>query len=111
MTTYPKAYDFDGWDDILGTRTTRKVENNTYVERLNADTISIKLHNTYIMEYRRDGSIIVRDGGYRTVTTRNRIDYFLERPWSLYQRKGYWYMTGRQAGSCLYQSGMDIKTL
>ena len=108
MTTYPKGYSFNEWDEILGTRNSRKVANNTYAERIGADTIGIRLHNTYIVEYHRDRSIIINDGGYRTVTTKARINDFIPTTWRVFQQDWEWYVTGRQAGSCLYRSGMDL---
>jgi len=108
MTTYPKAYSFDGWDTIVGTKARVKVANNTYAERVGANVIGIRLHNTYVVEYHRDGSVIVNDGGYRTVTTKARINEFIPVLWGVYQHDREWYVTGRQAGSCLYQSGMDL---
>ena len=61
--------EFDAW---LGTKSTRKVANNTYVER-HGDDIGIRLHATTVVTYHADGTVTLNSGGWRTVTTKDRI--------------------------------------
>ena len=55
----------------------RKVQNNTYLERRSPDKIAIKLHNTDILTFHRNGQIDLCNGGYPTITTHDRMNNFL----------------------------------
>jgi hypothetical protein len=75
----------------------RKLANNTYLEwRGSVDdpnsNIAIKLHNTDIVTLHPDGSMVLNSGGWRTVTTKERINRYLPHNWRLFQEKGIWYM-------------------
>ena len=58
-----------------GSMQSRKLENNTYLKRLGDDEIGLLLHNTYVARFRRDGSVILDSGGWRTKTTKDRLRY------------------------------------
>lgn len=73
----------------------RKVGNNTYLVRnsgVPGDSIHLKLHNTYIMTWYADGRIELNTGGWRTVTTKARINEHLS-GYSLSQDRGVWYLS------------------
>lgn len=73
----------------------RKVGNNTYLVRnsgVPGDSIHLKLHNTYIITWFADGRIELNSGGYRTVTTKARINEFLA-GFGVSQERGVWYLT------------------
>jgi len=53
----------------------RKLENNTYLER-HDDYISVRLHDTDIIELYPDGKTVLNTGGWRTVTTKDRLNKF-----------------------------------
>lgn len=53
----------------------RKLQNNTYLERLGRDCIGLLLHNTYIAEFRADRSVVLDSGGWRTATTKDRLSW------------------------------------
>jgi len=53
----------------------RKLQNNTYLERLDVGTIGLLLHYTYIARFRDDGSVILDTGGWYTVTTKDRYSW------------------------------------
>jgi len=65
---------------------------NTRVYTANNNTARIKLHDTYIMEFHPDGSITLNSGGWRTVTTKERINRYLPSAWSVYAVKGTWFV-------------------
>ena len=69
----------------------RKIGNNTYLERRD-DDIALRLQNTDILLYHPDGKITLNSGGWRTVTTKARINEFLPAEWSLWQERGVWYL-------------------
>lgn len=64
----------------------------TTARRLDNGGVAIKYHNTDVITYGPDGSITVNTGGYRTVTTKTRINEYLPRGYpNLYQSAGVWY--------------------
>jgi len=75
----------------------RKVGNNTYLERRGED-IAIRLHNTDIITFHQNGEITLNTGGWTTVTTKARMNEFLE-GWYISQSKGQWYIGKRFEGN------------
>lgn len=94
----------------LGERESRKVGNNTYLRRV-ADGAAVKLHSTDIVTITRAG-IRLDSGGFRTHTTRDRINAYLPIGHSLYTSKGIWYLSirGTDAPPAIpFADGMTIK--
>lgn len=91
----------------------RKLANNTYLERRstnNGTDIALRLHNTDILVYHANGDITLYTGGWRTVTTKARMNEFLS-GWSIGQSKGQWFLYGSYTGNdplCLYEDGMVL---
>jgi len=74
--------------DPFGYRT-KKIANNTYlVER--EEGVAVRLHKTDIVLYRLDGSIVLNSGGWRTVTTKERMNKFLPSEIDIYQINSVW---------------------
>ncbi len=69
----------------------RKIAENTVVERIDADTIGIRFWATIIVKIHRNGQYTLNSGGYRTVTTKNRINDYA--PVNIYQTAGIWYLS------------------
>lgn len=74
---------------FLGNKSRKKLENNTYLERRDPETIAVKLHNTDVVTY-TPGAVELKTGGWQTVTTKDRLNTY--GPLSVYQRKGEWYI-------------------
>lgn len=68
----------------------RKLANHTYAER-QGESIAIKLHQTDVVTFHNDGRIVLNSGGFRTSTTKARINSFA--PVRLWQHKGEWTFT------------------
>lgn len=66
----------------------RKLANNTYLKRRWNDAIAVRLHATDILTFYPDGRIEVSTGGWDTVTTRDRINTYLDKPWRVYGERG-----------------------
>ena len=66
----------------------RRIANNTYVEK-EKNLISIRLHETKIITYYSDGKIKLNSGGWKTVTTKQRLNNFTN--FAIYQEKSTWY--------------------
>jgi len=69
-------------------RTSKKLCNNTYIEP-RGDAIAIRLHDTDILTFKPDGSCVVSSGGWKTHTTKDRINTLCA-PLRLYQARGMW---------------------
>jgi len=66
----------------------RKLANNTYAERRESGAIAIRLHNTDILTFNQDGSIVATTGGWKTVTTKARLNEYLS--CRISQERGKW---------------------
>ncbi len=112
------AYQTESWfgfDTFLGKRDEKKIANNTWVIReylgdgspAYRHPIHIKLHNTNIMTFYREGNIKLNSGGWRTVTTSQRINQFLPGHIRVSSDKGVWwvYMYGERT---LFVDNMEI---
>ena len=76
--------------DKLNGRGSRKVGNNTYLERIDSDTIGVRLHRTHVVTIHADGRYTLNSGGWRTVTTKSRINHYA--PARVTQRAGEWFV-------------------
>ena len=68
----------------------RKIDNNTYLERRPPDTIVVRLHDTDIIGFEANGDVWLNSGGWRTVTTKDRLNAFSGH--RVYSFKGVWYV-------------------
>lgn len=103
------------WDeakDILGKRKSRKLANNTYLEYVTEDEIAIRLHETRIITFIWNAPIVLNSGGWRTVTTKERMNRFS--PARIYTERGIWYIYGHGDGNTWggtrypYRDGIQI---
>lgn len=70
----------------------RKLANNTYLLKIGNvpnDHYGIKLHDTIIIKFLPDRTIL-DSGGYKTMTTKTRINEFTD--FNVWQDKGIWYI-------------------
>src|SRR5258706_10774935 len=72
-----------------------KVANNTYMETADNGDISFRLHSTDVVVRHADGSATLNSGGWRTVTTKERLNRYA--PCRVYQEKFAWYVVGKDA--------------
>ena len=71
-------------------RPTKKLKNNTYLVRLDSETIGVQLHQTIVVKIHNDGTYTLNSGGWQTVTTKQRINEYS--PVRVNQRKYQWYV-------------------
>lgn len=89
--------------------TKKKVANNTVLyTRPNGNKV-VRLHRTDIVEFDRGGRIILRSGGWKTPTTKDRINMFLPRSIYLSQMKKKWYVVINKEVNDFFE-GMVIDT-
>ena len=63
-------------DSFLGKMETRKIENNTHLQRRDSTTIAVMFWLTDVVTYNQDGTIILNSGRYQTVTTSARMNTY-----------------------------------
>lgn len=91
----------------LGNRDSKKVANNTYLMARRTPEgecyIALRLHETDIIEFYEDCTAVY-SGGWRTVTTKARINEYLPAG-GIYQKAGVWYWSVGAANQCVPRSG------
>jgi hypothetical protein len=81
---------------------------NTWIEK-RGDDVAVRLHNTDIVRISPDGTIILNSGGWRTTTTKDRINYHMMDHFYIYQEKSVWYVISKQTEQkVVYQDHMVI---
>lgn len=88
------ATTFAGLDKFLGNKSAKTIGNNTTAERDGGpfDPILVRLHGHEIASLFPDGTVNVRDAGYQTVTTKERINQFLPLPYRVSQKSYVWHV-------------------
>lgn len=85
------------------------VSNNTFEYVRPSGAKVIRLHYTDIVEYLPDNAGIKLDsGGWRTPTTKARINDALPSGVSVYQDKGIWYIRNRSLWVVTFEDGMIV---
>lgn len=75
--------------EILQGRDSIKLGNNTWLEDFDGG-VAVRLHDTRIVKFWLDGSITLQTGGYRTVTTKERLNQFVKG--IVFQQAHKWYV-------------------
>ena len=80
-------------DKYLGSKKSRPIARNTRLERLPSGEIAVLFHDTTILRYAPTGTYAtLSSGGWRTFTTKERLNDFLPFGWHIWQEKGQWFM-------------------
>ena len=102
MRTYVEAQEF-------ATGRKRKLANNTYFVETDGGGYGVRLHNTVIVRWEPDGRTVLDTGGWKTVTTKARMNDYMPSGWVLGQERGVWFLwasgQGRD-GAVVYADGM-----
>ena len=80
---------YEGAMKVLKGKRSRKVGNNTYLLDKGA-YVAVKLHKTEVVGLYADGSVVLNSGGWRTVTTKARMNEYA--PCRVYSKKHVWYV-------------------
>ena len=83
----------------------KRVANNTIEATYTNGNRVIILHETLILEFRKNGATVVNTGGYNTHTTRDRLNRFLPSPHSVRTSNGNIYINGTP-----FQNTVKIKS-
>lgn len=94
-------------------RNSKKLKNNTYLERKADGDIAVRLHSTDIITLHRNCSATLDSGGWRTMTTKDRLN---EYGFIISQQEGIWMYHGiqrwpyKQSAPVLFKDGMRVGT-
>ncbi len=94
--------------ELLGGKIDRKVCNNTALE-YREDRVFVFLHGHAVVNFFRDGRITIASCGYRTVTTKDRINRCLPYPWQVRQIKDEWWLWNNRYAMGNHQEGDVLK--
>lgn len=86
----------------------KKLKGNTWLVRWDEDRIDVVFHGTAIIKAFSDGSFILDSGGWRTITTKERINAYA--PVYIYQKKYVWYLS-HQHKDIEFVDGMKLQWL
>lgn len=96
MAIKPTIKNFQQAEQFLGKKSDRPLENNTRLIRLDDNTIVVKYHQTNIVTYYRwRDDVLLNNGGWFTLTTRDRMERYTTV--RIAQRKFKWYVNGMEA--------------
>lgn len=92
MATLTKCNSYSDADSILGNRSKKKIGHNTYLMQCadgnGGQCIQAFYHETPVVTYFPNGIIEATSGGWKTVTTKDRLNQLL--PTQVWQAKGIW---------------------
>lgn len=94
MKLYGRSFDIRTYADAekyLAGRDKAKVVNNTFLVRLCADTIAVRFFKTDVVVYTDNEHVTLNTGGWKTVTTKERLNLFSQ--YGVYVRRGIWYVS------------------
>lgn len=93
----------------------RPIANNTRVVR-RGDDIAVRLHATDVVTFGQDGAITLDSGGWRTMTTKDRMNACLPIGWSIGSDRGRWsvyrhggYPDYHYTKVCRYSDGITLR--
>ena len=92
----------------LGKRASKKLGNNTYLKQRRKDKIAVRLHETDVLTFTPSGRTILDSGGWRTMTTKDRMNTYLPMGFAVWSDKGDWslYLNGSRVAA--YRDGLTI---
>ncbi len=88
QTTFNHPTTWLGFDTWLGKREKKRLGFETWCYRLYAESISIEHHGTAIVTYAKDGNITLDNGGWYSLTTKQRMEQFS--PFGIWSTQGEW---------------------
>lgn len=74
----------------LGGRSHVQINHNTFLHGTN-DEFKIRYYDTDILTFRKDGSIFIDCKGFRSKTTKDRLNAYLHNSKRIHSKLGIWY--------------------
>ncbi len=88
----------------------KKIGNDTFEVVYTDGSRAIRLHKTDIVTF-IDGVIILDTNGWKTVTTKARMNHYIPAGSHVYRSKKIWYVTTTNDGDILYYDGIKLDYL
>ena len=86
---------YEKLSEFLGKKESKKIGNNTFLERLEPNVLGIRLHGTHIIEIDPTDIMKLKTKGWWSRTTKDRLNQFLGcRGVSIYQKDNNWTIKG-----------------
>ena len=99
---------------FLGDRLSKNVKGKraTVIVRFDDSAIRLRYHGTTVAEFRKDGSVQVNSGRWRSRTTKDRINQAIRGLGVVFQKNFEWFMVDYQRNTTVpFQDGMVVNKL
>jgi len=94
--------------DLMPADGARTVDRNTLIVEMPDGSIGLKFHRTVILTYNVDGTMTVDSGGYRTSTTKERMNQALPDGFRIFAKRGTWYVDAPNGETYEFQDGYKV---
>lgn len=88
-------------------RNSKKLERNTYAEKRDNGVVAVRLHQTDIILVHADGNVRITSGGWKTKTTRERLNAYLRGYATVSAHKGIWNINQHGMGENRVETFVD----
>ena len=85
----------------------KRINNNTYLQSSEDKTFVILLHETEILTFLPNGLVKLDSGGWKTVTTKSRMNNYLENAY-IFSSEKKWYITDGYGETHEFFDGIEI---
>lgn len=109
LSKYNKLKDYKSADQVLGSKTSKVIGNNTELRRKSNGRITVLLHDNRIITYYPDNVTELFAAGYRSNTTKDRLNRYTPSQYSINQRSGTWYLFKNGERKSKFFNGMKLK--
>ena len=99
-------------ESFIGNHPARNVrgKRSTQVVRLSPDEIALRYHGTSVVTWKRDGDVVLRTNGFRTLTTKARINDAA--PCRVWQHNFKWFVgQSSRLPVVPFEEGMVVRAL
>ena len=90
----------------LGDSDSKVIGNNTKLKRLGNDIV-VTLHGHRVVRYKKNGAVKISSAGYKTSTTKDRLNRYTDNKTSVVQRDYKWYVK-RGSNKVEFTDGMTV---
>lgn len=109
LSEYSHIDSYSKANKSLGDSRSKVIGNNTKLVRKGGD-IAVELHGNEIIRFLENKRVaVLRDGGYRSNTTKDRLNRYTPSDFSVFQRDYEWYAK-RGDEKRPFENGMRVKT-
>lgn len=96
--------------NILQDQNRKKIRYKTYAMRLTHNLVGIRHHNTTIITIDYHGGTTLDCNGWRSRSTKTRLNKWLPKGYNIYQENHVWYLYTPNGEKYTYQDGLYITT-